>query len=1605
MGSAGVSYNDPDFYAMSMLGTLLGGWDAQNPRQSFAEAKLTACRHQLASLKKLQPFPVPFADTSFFSLYGILEHPSELKSTYKILSKRCETIPESLTEADLRFARNRTKADILSGPQDFLGQCEGLGRAGLLGWPGSGGPGAPSTTAKLARQGVIPVQLEAIDRVSLNDLRRVSRRIFLTCPMGLTALGNVSPNDLPVSASPKRGVLFFAIPFALYGHFSSAQFNKFWVQHSQDSLLFRMESQLKAVSSFSLSSNPIEVVMNETRALDVDPHLAIHPYTLSADSPTSQWVLANFPSVTSEGGSQPSLLYLHPSPAPDTPQVGVAFQLRGFSSLFVHPPGEGAVLLLTEDGRVLATCNASRWNDLLVPWQQMHNPLFHAFLSALEDPFSRPGGKTEVIEEESGTDPVTGTPYTGYVSWHSLGGFGFWMVLLLPRPHVYALFPIFGGALAGALVVGVVPLVILMRQLALRIARLVDKTKEILTQKLFDPDSATAPGSCNPSSRPPGPSPTSDRQKSTSPSSSPANDPADCAHSISSADAAPPPALEALGPPRPPPPQPPSPRVKPPCCWLAPAAHSWILELGQLSDALEQVKAHGEMLLRFQESLPFAMALVRRGVVRYVNPRFQTLLGYTARELAQEPLMVYPATFASPGWRSTTDLLPAPPPDPRQPCRRPATPDDRGGGDHPPASDSSHAAHPSVIPPRQQPGTPRPFRSLPELAGLRARLHKPPNNPLPPPSDSPAARLSPVGPPGAPASPRPVTTPAAEARPLLGFAATAAPWSPVTVPCSGGAGERYMLLYKFDVSPGEEILLFEDLTQVLLDQDARIKLTEQLNQAQRLEGLGMLVRSHTPAVRCMWAGGIAHDFNNLLSGIVGCAELLRDHIQQPSPSTPFISSPSPGGGWEASPLAAPALVPPGSSAPAALNPPAATLNHTPNSSSSSSLGPRAGPGPLELVDEIMQAALRAGESVSHLLTYSRRNKKPPALVDVNQIIRSVAGLLRRSMNPAIRLQTQLGAERRQVYGDAAMIQNGLLNLGVNARDAMTTPSSPCTPSDCTTTGGGDQRHGCTLLYQTCNVALAGPMELADPATGAALVAISRQATAAIRLDGPPPPDGGAIRVLGQAPIRGEYLLITVRDTGEGIKPDVMRRLFEPFFTTKPAGRGTGLGLPSVLGTFTSLGATIVLQSQVGVGTVFDLFVPLDQPPATSGPAGPSESPLSLHPPGSHSRCSSASATPPLTPSSDALPLGRPAAPIGPTTMPRPFAISLSATPRWAPGHLLAVVAEADDFHTLTIPETPPPMAADAEGTAAAALHQQQQLLPLQEQQEQQQQQQQQQQPPEHADVASSPHRPALTLAAPAASEGSSSRGGEAPSLASTTTSTPQWVYASSGTGTPGDSGPGWSYISPSGSSLDGTSPTSVAPPATHPKPARRGHRPHPVVLLVDDEAVVRKVGTGYLRRLGFESVEAANGREAVELFGPDPGRFAAVLLDLTMPEMSGQATFAELRRLRPAVPVLICSGFSDGEVEDLVAAGAHFLAKPYTMAQLKEHLTALLGPYSPAGSVLSLVDDAAHPGPTHPHSQGSSSASRHHHRHSPGTPPRDGGGGVEAARSSTDAPV
>ena len=187
----------------------------------------------------------------------------------------------------------------------------------------------------------------------------------------------------------------------------------------------------------------------------------------------------------------------------------------------------------------------------------------------------------------------------------------------------------------------------------------------------------------------------------------------------------------------------------------------------------------------------------------------------------------------------------------------------------------------------------------------------------------------------------------------------------------------------------------------------------------------------------------------------------------------------------------------------------------------------------ELID---QAAERCSELIQHLLAFARRQPLQPRNVDVNATVLDIAKLLRPTLGEQIEVDSILEQEVATAHIDASQLANSLLNMAINARDAMP--------------------NGGKLLLETRNVVLDEAYAQANP---------------------------------GVKP--GPYVMLAVSDTGTGMSQEVLDKVFEPFFTTKEVGKGSGLGLSMVYGFVKQSGGHIRIYSEVGHGTTIKLYLP------------------------------------------------------------------------------------------------------------------------------------------------------------------------------------------------------------------------------------------------------------------------------------------------------------------------------------------------------------------------------------------------------------------------------
>ncbi len=245
-----------------------------------------------------------------------------------------------------------------------------------------------------------------------------------------------------------------------------------------------------------------------------------------------------------------------------------------------------------------------------------------------------------------------------------------------------------------------------------------------------------------------------------------------------------------------------------------------------------------------------------------------------------------------------------------------------------------------------------------------------------------------------------------------------------------------------------------------------------VTEQKRLED--QLARSQRMDAIGQLTGGVAHDFNNLLAIILGNLELLREMGDEEATST-------------------------------------------------------------VLLDRSIDAALRGSELTRNMLSFARRAPLEPTEVDLNQLVQNIKNWISRTLPSSIDVETSLLAGLWRIKVDASSAESALINLILNARDAMP--------------------DGGKLTIETSNVRV----------------------------------DDEYVELRGEEIEPSRYVLLAVSDTGQGIEPEDLGKVFDPFFTTKPVGTGTGLGLSMLDGFMRQSSGTARVYSEVGVGTTFELY--------------------------------------------------------------------------------------------------------------------------------------------------------------------------------------------------------------------------------------------------------------------------------------------------------------------------------------------------------------------------------------------------------------------------------
>ena len=306
---------------------------------------------------------------------------------------------------------------------------------------------------------------------------------------------------------------------------------------------------------------------------------------------------------------------------------------------------------------------------------------------------------------------------------------------------------------------------------------------------------------------------------------------------------------------------------------------------------------------------------------------------------------------------------------------------------------------------------------------------------------------------------------------------------------------REYLYFRIPVAIGVMLLCLMALRKAKSEAEALVRAHEAIEQRDAAETA--LRQSHKMEALGQLTGGVAHDFNNLLTIIIWNIEALRRRLPP-----------------ELAEMA-------------------------------------------RLADAAMEGARRAVTVVRRLLAFSRRQPLAPKPIDPNRLVAGMTELLHRTLGEGITIETVLAGGIWRISADIAELESALLNLVINARDAM--------------------REGGKLTIETANALL-------DEAYAAAHAEVTA----------------------------GQYVAISVSDTGQGMTQEVAAKAFEPFFTTKDVGQGTGLGLSQVYGFIKQSGGHVQINSAPGEGTTVTLYLPrllgaageASYPRAAAAPVGP-----------------------------------------------------------------------------------------------------------------------------------------------------------------------------------------------------------------------------------------------------------------------------------------------------------------------------------------------------------------------------------------------------------------
>ncbi len=282
-------------------------------------------------------------------------------------------------------------------------------------------------------------------------------------------------------------------------------------------------------------------------------------------------------------------------------------------------------------------------------------------------------------------------------------------------------------------------------------------------------------------------------------------------------------------------------------------------------------------------------------------------------------------------------------------------------------------------------------------------------------------------------------------------------------------------------------------------------LTEREERARELEkARETLLQAQKMDAVGQLTGGVAHDFNNLLTATLSSLELLRRRID-------------------------------------------------------------GDPRSIRLLDTAIEGAQRGASLTQRLLAFSRRQELQPTRVDIPSLVRGMTGLIERSLGPSVAIETRFPLRLAAVKADVNQIEMAVLNLVVNARDAMPDGGLITLSARRQTIGAGEAGYPGPGNFVTGNLAA------------------------------------------------GDYVALSVTDSGQGMDAETLSRAIEPFFTTKGVGKGTGLGLSMVHGIAAQSGGGLVLHSVEGEGTTAELWLPVATQPEPAAPAREPEQPPASRP--------------------------------------------------------------------------------------------------------------------------------------------------------------------------------------------------------------------------------------------------------------------------------------------------------------------------------------------------------------------------------------------------------